>query len=579
MYNEYNYPKNIVAFLEGSETGELFRADPLDIKLLDPEDFIKKNPSTKEITNHITFIRNGVPSPDGLLSNEIFGITKEERSGIYGYINLNGWFMQPFLYKIWSMMDKRIKNIAHSITRYSINSDGDFVEDPKGGTGMDWLRKNIDKVKIRSTESRRRDAKIQVLENNKDVMFIRKLIVIPPMYRDVSNTNGGRVEIGSINKYYQSIILTASSIKDRQEMFGVEAGEADKGRLQELLVSVYKALSGTSTNADDGIGLGRDGIMEEAGKAKTTDYGTRLVLTAPDLKVETLDDMMVDIQHSAVPLASALVNFKGYIIFYIRRFFDNEFGGLEKVQVCDSNGKLTYAEVKDYRTQFSDDVIEQHIESFIYGFSNRLEPVQVEIVNPNSSKPTYMKMVFKGKNVTPQQYAAGDIDGESSLINRPLTWCDILYMAAVEATRDKHVLITRYPIDSIYNQFPTKIVISTLDDTEPIYVNNTFYKWYPKIRKEDIGKDTSNMFKDTMNISNLCIGRMIADYDGDTVGDKGVYIKEANEELDAYINSKINYIGLSGNSSLSSSNEALQSLYSLTNILPGDKDKLSVPVF
>ena len=34
-------------------------------------------------------------------------------------------------------------------------------------------------------------------------------------------------------------------------------------------------------------------------------------------------------------------------------------------------------------------------------------------------------------------------------------------------------------------------------------VNNTFYKYYPKIRQEDIGKNTSNMFVDTMQISNL----------------------------------------------------------------------------
>ena len=58
-----------------------------------------------------------------------------------------------------------------------------------------------------------------------------------------------------------------------------------------------------------------------------------------------------------------------------------------------------------------------------------------------------------------------------------------------------------------------------------------------------------------------------------------MYIKEANDELDAYINSKINYIGLDGNSSLSSSNEALHSIYSLTNVLKTDMAKLSVPKF
>lgn len=431
-----------------TEDTDLFRSDPLNIKLLDVEDFIKKN-DVKEITNHITFIRDGVPTPDGLLSNEIFGITKEERAGIYGYIDLNGWFMHPLCYKVWSMMDRRIKNIAHSVTTYSIDEHGDFVEDPKGGTGMDWLRKNINKVKIKSTDSRKRDAKIRFLENNKDQMFIRKYIVIPPFYRDVSNGRG-KVEIGAINKYYQSIILTANSIRDRQEMFGVEAGEADRGRMQEMLVAVYKALSGTSTNPDDGVGLGKDGIMEQAGKSKTTDAGTRLVLSAPNLKVESVDDLMTNMQYSALPLASALVNFKPFVIFNVRRFFDNEFGGSEKIPMCDDNGKISYVEVKDYRTQFSDNVIEEHMEKFIYGFSNRLEPVRVEIVNENNKKPTYLNMIFKGKNISAKDYAAGNIDGNSPLIDRQLTWCDVLYMAAIEATRDKHILITRYPMNKMF---------------------------------------------------------------------------------------------------------------------------------
>lgn len=439
-----NNKKNLIV----NEDTELFRSDPLEIKLLDVEDFIKKN-NVKEITNHITFVRDGIPTPDGLLSNEIFGITKEERSNIYGYIDLNGWFMHPLCYKTWGTMDKRIKNIAHSITKYSIDEHGDLVEDPKGGTGMDWLRKNINNIQIKSTGSRKRDAKIKFLEENRDRMFIKKYIVIPPFYRDVSNTRG-KVEIGAINKYYQSIILTANSIRDRQEMFGVEAGEADRGRLQEMLVAVYKALSGTSSNADDGVGLGKDGIMEQAGKSKTTDSGARLVLSAPNLKVESIDDLMVDMKHSALPLASTLTNFKPFVIFNVKRFFDNEFGGSEQVQMCDDKGEIKYVEVKDYRTQFSDDVIESHMEKFIYGFSNRFEPVKVEIVNPNNTKkPTYLNMVFKGKNVTPKQYASGDIEGNSPLINRPLTWCDVFYMAAIEATRDKHILITRYPMNKI----------------------------------------------------------------------------------------------------------------------------------
>ena len=37
-------------------------------------------------------------------------------------------------------------------------------------------------------------------------------------------------------------------------------------------------------------------------------------------------------------------------------------------------------------------------------------------------------------------------------------------------------------------------------------INGKFYKWYPKIRQEDIGKNTSNKFIDTCSIANpYCI--------------------------------------------------------------------------
>ena len=44
--------------------------------------------------------------------------------------------------------------------------------------------------------------------------------------------------------------------------------------------------------------------------------------------------------------------------------------------------------------------------------------------------------------------------------------------------------------------------ISSTIQTEPMVINGKFYKWYPKIREEDIGKDTSNKFIDTCQISN-----------------------------------------------------------------------------
>lgn len=125
--------------------------------------------------------------------------------------------------------------------------------------------------------------------------------------------------------------------------------------------------------------------------------------------------------------------------------------------------------------------------------------------------------------------------------------------------------------DSYFNQFPTKVNISSTKETEPMIINNTVYRHYPKIREKDIGKDTSNLFIDTMNIANTYLGAIGGDYDGDQVTVKGVWSDEANAELDKQLKSKKQYIGLSGKNVRTGSNEAIQCLYSLTLLLPDSK--------
>ena len=98
------------------------------------------------------------------------------------------------------------------------------------------------------------------------------------------------------------------------------------------------------------------------------------------------------------------------------------------------------------------------------------------------------------------------------------------------------------------------------------------YKIYPYIREDMILKDTSNLFIDTLQLSNLYLKGLGGDYDGDQLSVKIAYTEEANLELSKYLQSKSNYIGLSGVSIRESSNECIQAIYSLTRVV--DKSKL-----
>lgn len=552
---------------EANTSNHLRLGDPLDV-----ERFVKAN-NVQQVDDPIFFVRDGIPTSKGLLSNEIFGITKEERANIYAYIDLGDWFMHPLVYKKWCQKDKRIKEIAHGIKKFSIGKDGDFVEDEHGQSGIAFIKNNMDKIKIKRTDSRERDDIIKYIEKYKDLIFMKKLIVMPAYYRDVQTKSSGSVGVGDLNKLYQSIIISSNSLKETKD-FGLSMSDSVSGRIQETLVSIYNSITSTSGDTTDGVGLSKkNGLVRSAIMSKTTDYGTRLILSAPELKVETLDDMMVDLDYTALPLASACVNFMPFVIFNIKRFFENEFGGGVKHEVI-HNGKAEYIEVKDPLVSFSEDEIRKQIKRFVLGFSNRFAPVEVPLVN---GKIGYLS--FKGRGVNNKDIENGKIVGESPLIDRRLTWLDVIYMATCEAVEGKHILITRYPIDSCYNTIYTKVRVSTTSTTEGVYVGGQYYRWYPKLREKDIGTNTSDIFIDTLCLSNLHLKGLGGDYDGDSVNVKGVWTVEANEELNAAINSKRNLINMGGQNIKVSSNEAIQSLYSLTRILPETKPKLTDPVF
>lgn len=525
----------------------------LTVELIDPQKLIKVN-ELQEVTNPVFFVRDGVPYPDGLLSYEIFGISKDDRANRFAYIDLYDYFLNPLIYKKWTRMDSKIRDLVHGTKKFKITSSGELEVDENGETGLKFLKKNIDKIRIKSTDSSKRDINIKFIYENKDKMFIKQYIVIPAFYRDVLS-NGGYVGVGDINKLYSNLIMSVRTLRETAD-YGIDMSDASRGRIQELILNIYNWLTKEPNIA------GKSGILKRSILSKTADYGSRLVLSAPQLKVENLDDLPVDLDYCLVPLASLCDNLFPYIVFWVRRFFENEFQN-RKYAIQLDNGNIEYITVKDPQIEFSDERIKKEMKRFMKGFSNRFIPI--EIPNEEGIKGKYM--YFKGNLATIDQ-ATHNPEPKPELYTRRLTWCDLFFMAAVEMSQDKVALITRYPMDSYFNQFPMKIHVSSTKNTIPMYVNNTFYPRYPDIKDSDILTNTSNKFIDTLNITNLRLSSIGGDYDGDQVTVKIAFTREANEELLKHMNAKSNFINLGGKSVIEPTNEAIQSLYNLTLVLP-----------
>lgn len=415
----------------------------LRLDILDVERYIKEN-DCKCVSNPRAFVRDRIPSDDGLLSNEIFGLTPDERAGTFGYIDLHGIFLDPSCFKAWIRIDSKIRNVVHGIGTYRVDEEGQIVEDPAGKTGIRWLYSVKDKIKFKKKESISRDISRQYVESNRDKMWITKYIVIPPFYRDknVSSSSSKVVGLGGVNKLYSDLIIATNALKETQDYL-FDPSNTMYGRVQEIILNIYDWFCGNTNKnikTDMGAGLsGKFGLIQGAALSKTANFTSRLVISAPELKVNTPKDLMVDFEKSAIPIATCMTNFKDFVTFHCKRFFENEFQGKTSYPVYDEKtDKIVYEELDDPMIAFSDEKIKHEMDRFLHGYNNRFVPIEVPIINPRNGKNPYM--VFTGN----KDYLNTDPE---SIFHRRLTWLDVFFIATCEAVTNKQVLITRFPIN------------------------------------------------------------------------------------------------------------------------------------
>jgi len=568
--NEFNLDPRIQNMNEASYQQRI-KNETFKLEVLDIDRFIKDN-DLKEVTNPIFFAYNGLPTSDGLLSNDIFGITQSDRSGTFAYITLGDYFIDPSCYKCLCKIESKIPFIVKGIKRYSIDKDGQLVDDPEGETGIRWLKKNFDKLSFMRSASRSRDLKIDYIAHNYKTgrLFINKWIIIPPYYRDVNTASKKRTGVGQINTLYVNLLTAANSLKDNND-YGFSLADTTCARIQETLKTIYDWFCGNTNTAikDKGTGMsGKFGLIKQ-NMSYTADYSSRLVISAPELKVETVDDLMVDLDKSAVPLAACAADFYPFVIYHMRKFFENELLNVTTYECINSKGDRVSVPIMNPMISFSDDVLKDQLKKFVYSFSNRFLPVILP-ADTNDNETYYMW--FKGERyISPEEVNAKG----NPFVDRPLTWVDVIYIACCYATEGKTMSFTRFPYDSYFNTIYTKIEVSSTKETEPMYVDGILYRHYPKIRAADIYANTGNKFIDTMQISNLYLKGMGGDYDGDMGQIKGSFFKETNDELAKFTNSKANYIDLSGSNIRVSGHEAIQSIYNLTKVLSTDESALT----
>ena len=257
--------------------------------------------------------------------------------------------------------------------------------------------------------------------------------------------------------------------------------------MQELLVSIYDYFK---TKLEK-----KNGMLRRYLLGKNVDYCTRSVITAPQFHASNPSELFVDFRHAAIPISQVCSLCNPYIVKWVKDFIDRElFSNKESIMLYDpieDTAKLMRLDRPE--SVFTDKWIKKMIDTFIRDPESRFNTIEVPVVN---SKQKYY-MFFTGR-----RFDVTNKTEISELAYRPLTWTDILYQASVDVTKDKHCLVTRYPLLDEFGIFLARIRVASTTKTTPITIGGTLYKWYPVIEFDTPEEKMATKFIDSLQFSN-----------------------------------------------------------------------------
>jgi DNA-directed RNA polymerase beta' subunit len=271
----------------------------MKITLLDVEEFSK---GLLPVTSMELRTKTGIPTPDGLFSEKIFGLegsTDREQAKNYSYINLNSYILHPAIFEILKRIERKIIKYLSTEESFSVTPSGELIDDPDGVTGITEFLKVFPKIKFRGGTAIR-DSLIKFIKDmyTKKKFFINKIPVIPPKFREMYQDQETKAwDMDALNNIYLVIMRKASQIKS----IGKHGTLFDILNYNlQIAVNVHDKFIRTKLSK-------KSGLIRNQMLGKRVDYSARGVITpGPQLKINEV----------GIPLRSAVKLFEPFLIHH-----------------------------------------------------------------------------------------------------------------------------------------------------------------------------------------------------------------------------------------------------------------------
>ena len=314
-------------------------------------------------------------------------------------------------------MDRKFPQIINGSRFVSLDRSGNIIDDENGETGLDFLYNNFDKINFKTTDSDMRGTKIRLLKNlGRDRVFIDKFLVLPAFLRDYnpSAKDGNKIkDVDVINDWYSKILRYSSSLSMGSGFSFII--DNTKSQIQNLLLDIFSKLTTDLS--------GKEGLFRKSLMGKSVDYATRSVITAPNMYSKNYKELEVPFGYTGIPISQLCVLFYPFYSKYISDFIEYHIESFTKVKTPSGIIEIDEHFVKE---QFSDQLIQKMVDNYIRNVEGRFDSLKVK----DESGKEYPITLY-GKE-----------------LGRNFTVTDLLFIASEDICKNKHVYVSRYPIEN-----------------------------------------------------------------------------------------------------------------------------------
>lgn len=506
------------------QKGEIF---VMRIMSLYDIDLAIKTNDLLEVTSSRIYSGGNTFNENGLMSERIFGISTEDRMYKCGYIKLPCHVFNPDVAKtIINRGGGIIRKCAYGEVACDIVNG--VLTKKEGGNicGFEDLYKNWEKIDIEKTLSSKVANNLTILTKSpKKVLFVDKVLVLPPNFRPIGERNGRPVK-AELNNIYGKML----GLKDVSAHTSGRGVYPLYGKIQDSLVELYTYIAKY-------LG-GKNGFLQRHLLAKNSQMTQRNVISAPRYNK---NKSPIGIFKTGYPLHTVVGLFLPFIKFQMKEFLS--FSNLSQI-----HSKPEEVEASVIENLYDSTEIDALIKIYGKNTGNRFRKLYLDAEGT--------------KEITISYY---DNDKKED-VTRPLTLTDVVYICAKRAVENgnKTCLLTRYPIASYKGTFFTKVHILSTNNTRDITFQGERMEYYPDIDPDAPHNVVAISFADTVTPSNSRLAAIGGDYDGDTVKSVGIWSDEGNEQAEKLMYSKIYSVQPNMESMYEIAKGCLNGLYSAT---------------